>query len=77
MMSQDIMMVIVDTTQHMYDPGIWVKVQAEIIPKMYELVKKLWVIFNCRKRDYNLNLVENSYDVGDYVYKIDFKLRSS
>ena len=45
MISQDIMMVIVDTTQHVYDPGIWVKVQAEIIPQIYELVRKNYELY--------------------------------
>ena len=77
MMPQEIMMVILDTAQHLYDLGRWVKVQAETIPKVYELVrKKLQVIFKCRKRDYDLKFVDNCYDVGDYVYKIDFTLRS-
>ena len=39
-MPQEIMMVILDTTQHLYDPRVWVKVQAETIPKVYELCRK-------------------------------------
>ena len=38
-------MVNLDTTQHLYDPGRWVKVQAETIPKVYELVRKNYKLY--------------------------------
>ena len=69
----DLIMGMVDAQQHYYDPVKWVKMKSEVIPKMYDLVRKnLSGMLKYRKRDYNLTLVEKGYDIGDYVYKIAF-----
>ena len=68
---------IVDVQQHHYDPIEWVKMQSEVIPKMYDLVwKNLSGILKCRKRDDDLKLVEKGYEVDDYVYKKDFTMKT-
>ena len=68
LMPADIIMGI--TSQYLYTPVEWVKVQAEVIPKIYDLVRKnLLGTLKRRKKDYDLKAKENVFSVGDYVYK--------
>ena len=76
MMPFDLVMGIVGVQQHHYDPLEWVKMQSEVIPQKYDLVKKnLSGTLKCR-RYYDLKLVEDGYEVGDYVHKIDFTTKT-
>ena len=68
MMPADLLMGI--ARQNLYDPVEWVKIQAEVIPMIYELVRKnLLGTLVCRKKDYDLKVKEHCFSVGDYVYK--------
>ena len=73
-MSQDIMMNIFETTLHLFEPKALANVQKEIIPKMNEVVRRRnsLGILKYRQNDYDLKLVENIYDRGGYVPKMDF-----
>ena len=56
--------------QNLYDPAEWVKIQAEVIPMIYDLVRKnLLRTLVQRKKDYDLKVKEHCFSVGDYVYK--------
>ena len=56
--------------QNLYDPAEWVKIQAEVIPMIYDLVRKnLLGTLVRRKKDYDLKVKEHCFSVGGYVYK--------
>ena len=69
MMSADLLMGIAG--QNLYDPGEWVKIQAEVIPMFIR--KNLLGTLVHRKKDYNLKVKEHCFSVGDYVYKRGIK----
>ena len=49
----------------------------KVIPKMYDMVRKdLSGTLKCRKIDYDLKAVEKGYEVGGYVYKINFTTKT-
>ena len=64
--------------QNLYDPVEWVKIQAEVIPMIYELVwKNLLGTLVQRKKDYDLKVKEHCFSVGDYMYKRGITTKTS
>ena len=69
MMPEDILMGIAQATKPLYAPSEWVKVQCEVIPQIYELVRKnLRGTLRRRKRDYDLRVLEKHFNIGDFIY---------